>query len=110
MLVTGGNSDSNYDVEVINLANDGKTCAKPPNYPNRQAHVGMYFDGYPMACGGYITGSNIPRNDCYKYDVQVRDYRLRKRSIHKSIHKIIVEKAVPQNWPLKVLWHNRLLL
>ena len=58
------------DVEVINLSGDGKTCAKPSNYPFDYGQTGIFFDGYPMVCGG--KGNSDWKTDCYKYNVQVR--------------------------------------
>lgn len=61
-----GDHVTEYDVEVLNLSGDGKTCSKPANAPLRYGSTGVYFDGYPTICGGF--GSVY---DCFKYNVQV---------------------------------------
>ena len=58
------------DVEVINLSGDGKTCTNPANCPLDYGLKGIFFDGYPLACGG--IGGGDWKNECYKYNVQVK--------------------------------------
>lgn len=68
LMVMGGLSAS-YDTEVINLSDDGKTCDKPFNSPVKESGVGIYFDGFPLICGG-IVGSALS-SACYRYNAQV---------------------------------------
>ena len=71
-MVVGG-YPSYYDVEVINLSGDGKTCLKLANHPMKSGSVGMFFDGYPLVCGGSGATYDSHFKECYKYNAQVWD-------------------------------------
>ena len=62
LMVVGGDNTLN-DVEVIDLSGQTLTCRKPANFTAEFGATGLFFKGYPTACGGF------PWNRlCYKYD------------------------------------------
>lgn len=67
MMVVGGNG-ANYDVEVIDLSGQLRTCDKPPKTPSDVAlgSTGAFYDGSVIICGGYYAGINSDK--CYRYD------------------------------------------
>ena len=69
MVVGGRNGSANFDVEIIDLSGNMRSCAKPPNSPSpaTQGMAGAYFKGYPTVCGGYPSFVD----DCNQFDYQV---------------------------------------
>ena len=64
-MVVGGDPSfaAFYDVELIDLSGQARTCRKPENIPQAsRGSVGAYFAGRALVCGGvYIS-------DCYYYN------------------------------------------
>ena len=65
LMVVGGHPDpAHYDVELIDMTNQGRTCRKPDNYPgSERGAVGAYIGGRVKVCGGYVETSA-----CYDYN------------------------------------------
>ena len=66
MMVVGGHSAA-HNVEIIDLNDEEGNCEDAADYPVRARSTGIYFDGYPLVCGG----SDNATNNCYKYHFQV---------------------------------------
>ena len=67
-MVVGGNNfpthSAYFDVELIDLSGQERTCRKPANYPGAAyGSVGAYFKDKAFVCGGYHDIS-----DCYYYN------------------------------------------
>ena len=52
MVVGGSPSDASYDVELIDLTGQERSCTKPNNFPVLYASVGTYLDNGAIVCGG----------------------------------------------------------
>ena len=68
-MVVGGRDDpAHFDVEVIDLSGNMRSCAKPADspQPGYGGMTGAYFKGFPTVCGGY---SHVA--DCNQYDYRV---------------------------------------
>ena len=63
MVVGGTPSSAFYDVELIDLSGQGRTCRKPDNFPSAErGSMGTYFQERALVCGGYPYTS-----ECYYY-------------------------------------------
>ena len=53
MVVGGNEAVSNFDVEMIDISDKNRTCAKPFDYPGAAfATVGGFVGGKVLFCGG----------------------------------------------------------
>ena len=67
-MVVGGysypNNIASFDVELIDLTEQGRTCRKADNFPGAErGSMGAYFDNKALVCGGYSYYDD--RNNCY---------------------------------------------
>ena len=69
MVVGGQPYSANFDVELIDLTGQGRTCRKPDNFPGpEEGSVGAYFEQKTSVCGGYTYNhSHIYTSECYYY-------------------------------------------
>ena len=67
LMVVGGwredNVDADFDVEVIDLANQDSTCFKPRDIPLRHGSVGTFIN----SVGGAFVCADDDDKDCYIY-------------------------------------------
>lgn len=70
-MVLGG-VNGGYDVELIDLTGQGRTCQKPDNYPALPlGSAGAYFEEKVFVCGGFLATSV-----CYSYNQHGRSWTL----------------------------------
>ena len=70
MVVGGYPTPAYYDVELIDMTEQGRTCRKPDNFPGgRDGYIGAYFQERALVCGGYNTGGGSNYySACYFYN------------------------------------------
>ena len=69
MVIGGWGEGAPNDVEVIDMSYAKKSCKKPADYPIQADLEGIYINGVALVCGGREPHTN----ECYKYDVKVRN-------------------------------------
>ena len=68
--MVGGFFDNEFDVEIVDLSNQNRTCPKPSNYPVEMGSVGTFINNEILICGGgKYCGESTVTFDCYTYDV-----------------------------------------
>jgi len=75
IVIGGGDHDGivHQSVEVINLANDEKSCPSVPDYPTPIREVtAAYYQGKVVACGGYNGEEFTPK--CYELSSDLNEW------------------------------------
>ena len=81
-MVIGG-ENAGYDVEVIDLKDENKTCSKPKDCPLKGYQVGAFVHGAPFVC------EDKSKKDCYFYDAK-----------QGTVHSIVVFLKQIQKLPI----------
>ena len=73
LMVVGGFSypqNVDYDVELIDLSGQERTCRKPDDYPGAEkGSIGAYVQDRALVCGGYFyDGAPNYNSECYYYN------------------------------------------
>ena len=73
LMVVGG-IPAAYDVEVIDLTGQKRTCSKLPNANLDVGSVGSFFNGRPTICGGSTAVKFV--SSCYTFDLATRSWQI----------------------------------
>ena len=71
MVVGGYPASAYYDVELIDMTGQGRTCKKPDVYPGAEyGSVGAFLQDRAIVCGGYsyLNDSYLFTSQCYYYN------------------------------------------
>ena len=69
-MVVGGWNDANNDVELIDLSDENRSCAKPVDYPGAEySAVGAFLNNEAIFCSGYPYTT-----ECYTYNQDNRTW------------------------------------